>query len=119
MRTYSACVPSIVLPRIQPPPVAQCEYIPFLQGSHFPHDEMQEMRTRSPFLNVDTAGPVSSTTPTPSCPRMRPSVTVATSPFRMWRSVPQIVVLVTFTMASVGSFIAGLGFSSQERLPGP
>ena len=27
MRTYSACVPSIELPRIQPP-VAQCEYMP-------------------------------------------------------------------------------------------
>src|SRR4030088_3125803 len=44
MRTYSACVPSMVLPRIHPP-LTQCEYIPFRQYSHFPHALMHEMRT--------------------------------------------------------------------------
>ena len=29
------------------------------------------------------------TTPPPSCPRIRPLVAVGTSPSRMWRSVPQ------------------------------
>ena len=45
IRTYSAWVPSMVLPRIQPPPLSQCEYMPFLQDGHFPHELMQEMRT--------------------------------------------------------------------------
>ena len=47
MRTYSACVPSIVLPRIQPP-VVQCEYMPLRQYSHLPQAVMQDISTRSP-----------------------------------------------------------------------
>ena len=50
---------------------------------------------------------------------MRPSVTLGTSPFRMWRSVPQIVEVVIRTTASVASWIVGLGRFSQARLPGP
>ena len=73
MRTYSACVPSIALPRIQPP-VVQCEYMPLRQYSHLPQDEMQEISTWSPGLKVVTPAPTSSTTPTPSWPRMRPGV---------------------------------------------
>src|SRR5438874_3871969 len=118
MRTYSAWVPSMILPRIQPP-LWQWEYMPFLHASHLPHEVMQEMRTRSRALKPETADPTSATTPTPSCPRMRPALTEATSPLRMWRSVPQIVVLVMRTMASVGAWTSGLGFSSQDRLPGP
>ena len=82
MRTYSPCVPSIVFPRIQPPQ-RQCEYMPRLQKSHFPQEVMHEIRTLSPFWKAETAFPVSSTTPMPSWPRVRPSVTVGTSPFRM------------------------------------
>jgi len=37
----------------------------------------------------------------------------------MWRSVPQIVEVVTRTTASVASRIAGFGLSSQARRPGP
>ena len=90
MRTYSACVPSIMLPRIQPP-LRQCEYIRFLQKSQLPHAVMHEMMTLSPTRNSETPAPTCSTTPTPSWPRMRPSGTTARSPFRMCRSVPQIV----------------------------
>jgi hypothetical protein len=118
MRTYSAWVPSIRWPRIQPPS-AQWEYMPFLHASQRPQEVMHEMRTRSPFLKLETAEPASSMTPSPSCPRMRPSVTVATSPFMMCRSVPQMVVLSIRTIASVGFWIVGRGFSSQERFPGP
>ena len=48
-----------------------------------------------------------------------PSATVGTSPFRMCRSVPQMVVLVILTMASPGDCMTGLGLSSSLRLPGP
>jgi len=44
VRTYSACVPSISLPGIQPP-VVQCESFPRRQYPHLPQAEMQEMRT--------------------------------------------------------------------------
>jgi hypothetical protein len=118
IRTYSAWVPSISFPRIQPP-VLQCEYIPFLQNSHVPHAVMQEIRTEAPLWKFETAFPTSSTTPTPSCPRIRPSVAVGTSPLRMWRSLPQIVEVVIRTMASVASLTIGLGLSSQARRPGP
>ena len=53
VRTYSAWVPSMVLPRIHPP-VRQCEYIPLRHASHFPHALMHEMSTLSPARNVDT-----------------------------------------------------------------
>ena len=75
---------------------------------------MQEIRTRSPGLNAVTPGPISSTMPTPSWPRMRPGAQVGTSPLRMCRSVPQIVVLVILTMASVGRRCA-----ASAGLPAP
>src|ERR1035441_7846058 len=118
MRTYSGWGPSMREPRIQPPSL-QCEYIPFLQNSHFPHAVTQEITTSSPLWKFETAFPTSSTTPTPSCPRTRPSVTAGRSPLRMWRSVPQIVDVLIRTMASVASLIVGLGLSSQARRPGP
>src|SRR6478609_37735 len=80
---------------------------------------MQEMITRSPTATLETAEPTSVTVPTPSCPRMRPSVTAGTSPLRMCRSVPQIVVVSTRTMTSVGSTITGSGTSSHAFWPGP
>ena len=80
---------------------------------------MQEISTRSPGLNAVTAGPTVSTTPTPSWPRMRPGWQVGTSPLRMCRSVPQIVVLVILTIASVGAAMSGFGRSSRAFLPGP
>ena len=74
---------------------------------------MQEMITRSPTASLLTAWPTSVIVPTPSCPRIRPSVTAGTSPLRMCRSVPQIVVVSTCTITSVGSMISGSGTSSH------
>ncbi len=118
MRTYSACVPSMLLPRIQPP-VAQCEYMPLRHGSQRPHELMHEISTWSPGLKVVTAAPTASITPTPSWPRMVPGLQVATSPLRMCRSVPQIVVRVMRTMASPGDATTGLARSSTLLRPGP
>ncbi len=118
MRTYSACVPSMVLPRIQPP-VVQCEVMPLRHGSQRPQALMHEMSTWSPGLKVLTAAPTESTMPTPSWPRMVPGLHVATSPLRMWRSVPQIVVRVMRTMASPGPASCGFGRSSTFLRPGP
>jgi hypothetical protein len=56
MRTNSAWVPSMLLPRIQPP-VVQCEYMPLRQNSQRPQALMQEIRTRSPGLKVVTPAP--------------------------------------------------------------
>src|SRR5690554_1840802 len=118
MRTYSAWVPSTRCPRIQPPS-SQWEYICCLQYSHLPQEVTQEMMTLSPFLKLLTPSPTSSTMPTPSWPRIRPGVTVGTSPLRICRSVPQIVVLVILTMASVALEIIGLGTEVQDFSPGP
>src|SRR5262249_48174562 len=54
---------------------------------------------------------------TGSWPTIRPGST-GYSPLRMWTSVPQIVVSVTRTSASVGPTL-GTGRSSSEILPGP
>ena len=67
------------------------------------HVVTQETITRSPTFTSVHTGPTPVTTPTPSCPRIRPSVTAGTSPLRMCRSVPQIVVVSIVTIASVGS----------------
>src|SRR6266516_5968048 len=55
--TYSACVPSTVLPSIQPP-VVQCEVMPLRQYSHVPHAEMQDTSTRSPCSKLLTPSPI-------------------------------------------------------------
>src|SRR5471032_2616861 len=80
---------------------------------------MQEIRTVFPGLNDVTAVSIESITPTPSWPRMRPDVQLGTSPLRMCRSVPQIVVRVTRTMSSVAAAMVGLGRSSSAFFPGP
>jgi hypothetical protein len=80
---------------------------------------MQEIITRSPFLNCETLFPTSSITPMPSCPRILPGTQVGTSPFRMCRSVPQIVVFTILTTASLGCSSLGLGRSSTEIDLGP
>src|SRR6478609_2056794 len=80
---------------------------------------MQETSTRSPRSSVVTALPVSTTVPTASWPRIVPGTTSGTSPLRMWRSVPQMVVESIFTMTSVGASIFGSSTSSQARCPGP
>src|SRR3954452_10269065 len=80
---------------------------------------MQETRTRSPGSRVVTAAPISTTVPTASWPSTVPGSTSGTSPFRMWRSVPQIVDESTRTTTSPGSRTAGSGTVSQTRRPGP
>ena len=108
----------MVLPRIQPP-VVQWENIPLRQYSHLPQALTQEISTLSPTLNAVTAGPTLSITPTPSWPRMRPGSQLGRSPLRMCRSVPQMVVFVILTIASVGAVMVGLGWSSKAFFPGP
>ena len=80
---------------------------------------MQEINTLSPGLKLATPGPTASTTPTPSWPRIVPGWQVATSPLRICRSVPQIVVLVILMTASVGILMVGLGRSSRFFWFGP
>ena len=99
MRTYSACVPSISLPRIQPP-VVQWEYMPLRQYSHLPQAVMQEISTRSPGWKAVTPTPTWSIDANAFVAEDAPGAQLGTSPFRMCRSVPQIVVLVTLTIAS-------------------
>ncbi len=108
-------------PKIQPmpPTVWQCEGIPRWQYSQRPHLVIAGTSTRSPTEKPRTASPTSVIVPTASCPRMRPSVTAATSPCRMCRSVPQIVVVSTFTTTSVDSWTRASGTSSHALEPGP
>src|SRR3954464_2763147 len=97
----------------------QWEYRPALQLTQCPHDLMQEMMTRSPTLRLVTDGPTSVMVPTPSWPKMPPLATAGTSPLRMCRSVPQIVVVSTLTITSLGPWILGSGTSVQDFTPGP
>ena len=108
-------------PKIQPmpPTVWQCEGIPRWQYTQRPHLVMAGTSTRSPTPKPLTASPTAVIVPTASWPRIRPSVTAATSPCRMCRSVPQIVVVSTRTTTSVGSWIVASGTSSHALLPGP
>jgi hypothetical protein len=62
---------------------------------------------------VVTAVPTSSTVPTASWLRIVPGLQAATSPLRMWRSVPQIVAVSMRTTASVAARSAGSGTSSS------
>ena len=102
-----------------PPRVWQCEGMPRWQYVHRPQRLIAGTSTRSPAEKPVTAAPTSVTVPTASWPRTRPSVTASTSPWRMCRSVPQIVVVSTRTTTSVGSTTAASGTSSQALLPGP
>jgi hypothetical protein len=70
--------------------------------------------TRSPSARLVTAAPTATTVPTASWPKIRPLVTAGTSPLRMCRSVPQIVVVSTWTTISVGSAGLGSGTVSQD-----
>ena len=61
----SACPPPIPFPA-QNPPCRQDVCKPSRQKSHVPSDQAKGAMTKSPFFNVDTSRPVSSTTPTNS-----------------------------------------------------
>src|SRR4051794_442072 len=79
---------------------------------------MHDTSTRSPTAQP-VAGPASTTVPTASWPRILPGVTSGTSPLRMCRSVPQIVVASTRTIASRSSIGTGNGTSRHSACPGP
>ena len=76
-----------------------------------PQAEIRDTSTRSPAETVLTPVPTSSTVPTASWPRIRPTVTSGVSPFEC-KSDPQIVVTQSLTMASVSSRRDGCGTSS-------
>ena len=80
---------------------------------------MHDTRTRSLTFTFLTPAPTSCTVPTASWPMMRPSVIAGTSPLRMCRSVPQIVVVSTRTIASLSAASLGLATSSHALAPGP
>src|SRR5579872_310786 len=69
-----------------------------------------------PSWNPWTAEPRRSMTPTGSWPIVSPLAT-GYSPFRMWTSVPQIVVVVIRMRASSGP-TSGIGFSPSTMRPG-
>lgn len=110
--------------RIPCPPAARwglCCHTALLarQYEQYPHPSVEGMTTRSPTLRFLTSGPTYSTTPTPSWPRMVPSCIPARVPRTMCRSVPQIALEVSRTMASVGSLIFGSSTSSSLIIPDP
>ena len=55
----------------------------------------------------------------PSCPSVVPGLQVGALPCKIPKSVPQIVVLIILTNASVGFSITGLGMSFNSIFPGP
>ena len=69
--------------------------------------------TRSPGFTLVTSEPISSTTPTISCPTVIPGTARGTLPCLICRSLVQILPIVTRTMASVGSI--NIGFQYRLR----
>ena len=80
------------------------------------HGVIAPAMTRWPTSYPIRAAPIAAMIPTGSWPTMRPGAT-GYSPFRMCTSVPQIVVVVTRSRASVGP-ISGIGRSCNSILPG-
>jgi hypothetical protein len=72
--------------------------------------------TRCPSLKPRTSAPSFSITPTGSWPTVRPRAT-GYSPFRICTSVPQMVVVVMRSSASLRP-ISGTGLSSSTMRPG-
>ena len=66
-----------------------------------------------------TEEPTSSITPTPSCPRIVPGTMPGIVPRTMCRSVPQMALAVSRTIASVGCSIFGSGTLSRRMSPTP
>lgn len=78
---------------------------------------VEGMTTRSPALRLRTPGPISSTTPVPSWPRMVPGRRPSMVPRMKCRSVPQMALVVRRTMASVSCSITGSATSSRRMSP--
>src|SRR3954454_3384307 len=130
-RRYSACPPGtwpyiFEYPnRAAPAPysrtwvVSHCVYSCWSHMKQAPHDTWNGMTTRSPRLRAVISEPTSSTTPIASWPRMSPRSRNAPRVSYRCRSEPQMLVVVTRMIASVGSSIFGSGTSSTRtsRLP--
>src|SRR5436190_1239907 len=80
---------------------------------------VEGITTRSPGFRFRTFLPTSSTTPTPSCPRIVPGFMPGTVPRMKCRSVPQVALAVSRTIASVGSLTFGSLTVSRRTSPMP
>ena len=118
--TNSAC--SSETPSGQPnaqPPFGSVQLFtqPWRQKKHSPQNVSTLTLTRSPGRTDVTAAPTASTTPTISCPTVMPGTARGTEPCLMCRSLVQMELSVTRTMASRGSAITGAGLSSRAKWP--
>src|SRR4051812_8707145 len=84
-----------------------------------PQQMLNGITTRSPAVRSLTSLPISSTTPMASWPRMSPGLMNAPSTSYRCRSDPQMLVLVTLMIASVGSLITGSGTVSTDTCRRP
>ena len=101
-------------PRAQPPlGSVQLLTQPWRQKKHSPQKVSTFTVTRSPGFTVETALPTSSTTPTISWPTVTPGTARGTEPCLMCRSLVQMLLRVTRTMASRSWTRTGRGFSSS------
>src|SRR3954447_16541836 len=84
-----------------------------------PQEMLNGITTRSPTLRSPASLPTASTTPIASCPSTSPGVMNAPRTSYRCRSEPQMLVLVTLMIASVGSLMMGSGIVSTVtcRLP--
>ena len=73
-----------------------------------------EATTRSPFFSPFTAGPISSTIPQNSWPRISPFSSCTTLPCKRCKSLPQTVDPVIFRITSRSSTTLGFGTSSDQ-----
>lgn len=80
-----------------------------------PHAIWKDATTRSPCFSPLTAGPIDSTTPQNSWPRISPFSSSTTVPCSKCKSLPQTVLPVTFRMTSLSSTTRGFGTSSALR----
>ncbi len=131
MRANSACSPWNGPVGLGPPKNAvpacgpfgfatsHCEKVPWRQNMQAPQPIVDGMTTRSPLRRLRTPLPTSSTTPTPSWPKIVPGTMPANVPRTMCRSVPQIALDVSRTIASVGSSSLGSGTVSSRMSPMP
>src|SRR3954469_22665340 len=84
-----------------------------------PQEMLKGITTRSPTLRSPASLPTASTTPIASCPSTSPGVMNAPRTSYRCKSEPQMLVLVTLMIASVGSLMIGSGIVSTVtfRLP--
>src|SRR3954447_14843869 len=84
-----------------------------------PQEMLNGITTRSPTLRSPACIPTSSTMPIASCPSTSPGVMNAPRTSYRCKSEPQMFVLVTLMIASVGSLMIGSGIVSTVtfRLP--